>query len=176
MKSLILSLFLIGSIVQAEDPVLLDAHIRMIPKIMALDTKNNFRVHNGRAILAIVYDQNKKANAQKIADTVNRLYSGKVATLSFHAQAVSVDELVERSDVSFTYLIPMNTNAVRRAALWGQNQSVPVFSYDPGNLDNGILGAIAIERATVIYLNKNVMRSGKFIFDDSLLQIARYVE
>lgn len=175
MKRLLLSLCLLAALARAEDPVLLEAQVRMIPKIMALDTRIASRTPNGRAVLAIVYDH-KKATAQKFADTINRLYGGRVASLNFTALPLSSEEIAEHPEIAFAYLTPMSVSAVRRVAQWGQSQSVPVFSYDAGNLDNGILGAVAIERSTVIYLNRNVMRNGRFIFDDSLLQIARYVE
>jgi len=38
------------------------------------------------------------------------------------------------------------------------------------------LGSIAIERSTVIYMNKTVLKEGKFRFNDTLFQIARLIE
>ena len=162
--------------VHAEDALLLNAHIRMIPKIMALDTQALSHNSSGKAILGIVYDDNRKNYAKKIADEINSNYAGNVGALPFVALAISVDELVIRRDIAFAYLVDMSKTSVNRVAPWGISSSVPVFSYNAQNLDLGILGTIVIERSTVIYINKNVLKAGKYRFNDSLFQIARLVE
>lgn len=167
---------LLCTFLHGEDEILLDAHIRMIPKIMALDTKIAALPSANKAVLGIIYDKPRKASAQKVAESINRLYNGKVASLSFVAIPLSSDELGERRDVTFAYLMPMSPLSTRRIGVWGALHSVPTFSYDPDALESGILGAIAIERETVIYLNKTAIKNGRFRFDDSLLQMARYVE
>jgi len=161
---------------RAEDPLLLNTHIRMIPKIMALDTQALSHSSSGKAILGVVYDDNRKNSAKKVADEINADYDGNIGTLPFVAIAISVDELMLRHDIAFVYLVEMRNSSVRRVAPWGILNSVPAFSYNSENLDLGILGAIAIERSTVIYLNKNVLKEGKFRFNDTLFQIARFVE
>jgi uncharacterized membrane protein len=162
--------------VHAEDTILLNAHIRMIPKIMALDTQALSHNPSGKATLAIVYDNNRRNNAKKIADEINNNYNGNVGVLPFVAIPLSVDELVIRRDIAFTYLIDMSKISVNRVAAWGSINNIPTFSYNAQNLDLGILGTIVIERSTVIYINKNVLKAGKFRFNDTLFQIARLVE
>ena len=161
--------------VHAEDSILLNAHIRIIPKIMALDTQALSHNTSGKAVLGIVYDDGHKNNAKKIADEINRNYNGNVGAIPFAAVPISVDELVIRRDIAFAYLIDMSHTSVNRVASWGNSNSVPTFSYNAQNLDLGILGTIVIERSTVIYINKNVLKAGKFRFNDSLFQIARLV-
>lgn len=160
----------------AEDSLLLNTHIRMIPKIMALDTQALSHSSSGKAVLSVVYDENHKNSAKKVADEINTDYDGHIGILPFVAIAISVDELMLRHDIAFVYLVEMRNSSVRRVAPWGILNSVPTFSYNSENLDLGILGAIAIERSTVIYLNKNVLKEGKFRFNDTLFQIARLVE
>jgi hypothetical protein len=162
--------------VHAEDTLLLNAHIRMIPKIMALDTQALSHSSSGKAILGIVYDDNRKNSAKKIADEINSNHNGNVGALPFIAIAISVDELVIRHDIAFAYLIDMSKSSVNKVASWGTSNNSPTFSYNAQNLDLGILGTIVIERSTVIYINKNVLKAGKFRFNDSLFQIARLVE
>lgn len=167
---------LLCTLLHGEEEVLMEAHIRMIPKIMALNTRIAALPSANKAVLGIIYDKTRKASAYKVADSINRLYNGKVASLSFIATPLSSDELVERRDVAFAYLMPMSATSTRRIGAWGTLHSIPTFSYDPDALESGILGAIAIERETVIYLNKTAIKNGRFRFDDSLLQMARYVE
>ncbi len=161
---------------QAEDELLLNAHIKMIPKIMALDTRLSSKATSIKPVLAIVYEGNRKRIAENIADEITLIHKGKVANLSFTTMVVSVDELLLQRGISFVYVTKMGDSSVRKIGTWGVSNSIPTFSYDVSNIDNGILGSIAIERSTVIYINKTVLKEGKFRFNDTLFQIARLVE
>jgi len=161
---------------KAEDALLLDAHIKMIPKIMALDTRLSSRAASIRPILAIVYESNRKKIAENIAEEITLKHNGKVANLSFTTVILSVEELLLRRDISFVYITKMGNSSARKIGAWGVSNSVPTFSYDVSNIDDGILGSIAIERSTVIYINKITLKEGKFRFNDTLFQIARLVD
>lgn len=177
MRRLVFLILTLVTLAGAEDAFILNTHIRMIPKIMALDTQLTASGANSKKILlGIVYDKHRKSTAQEIADSINTLYNGKVGALSFNAVAVSAAEFSERQDIAFAYLINMETASIRNVAIWGVTHSIPTFSYDADYLNLGVLGSIAIERTTIIYLNKKVMKTGKFRFHDSLLQLARYTE
>lgn len=161
-------------IAAAEDSVLLTTHIRMIPKIMALEIQPSS--NNTPSLLGVIYDGERKSQAQAVADEINHYHNGKVANLTFIALAVSVNELSKRNDISFAYLIQMSASSVAQAATWGLLNSTPTFSYDLSDLEYGVLGSIAIERTTVIYINKTILKKGKFHFNDALFQIARLIE
>lgn len=149
----------------------------MLPKIMALDTRLTSKTNSPKAIFAVVYDSNRKADAQFIADEVNRSFNGKVSNIPFVAIPMSVAEVTERKDLAFIYVLQRcNTKALKKVAAWGIENSIPTFAYDVSDLESGILGSIAIERSTVIYINKKTLKEGKFHFDDTLYQIARLVE
>lgn len=170
-------LLLLGFLLaEAEDPILLNAHIRMIPKIMALDTKITSKFSYNKATLAVIYDNNRKVNAQKIAGDMQQYYNGKVADIPFTAIALSVDELMKRDDIAFAYLTQMATPSIKKVAKWGTNNSIATFSYNAGDLELGILGSIVIERSTVIYINKNVLKLGNLRFNDTLFQIVKLTE
>ncbi|MDD5160622.1 MAG: hypothetical protein PHI47_11255 [Sulfuricurvum sp.] len=167
----ILSILLL--FIHAEDNVLLNTHIKMIPKIMVLDLKAASK--SNTATLAIVYESNRKALAQNIADEINQNYNGKVGNLNFLAMAVNVDDLLLRKDVTFVYLTSMSNRSVDKVAAWALTSSIPTFSYDLSDLERGILGSIVIERSTIIYINKNILKEGKFRFNDTLFQLARLI-
>ncbi|MFY9142033.1 hypothetical protein [Sulfuricurvum sp.] len=161
---------------EAEDPILLNAHIRMIPKIMALDTKITSKFTLNKANLAVIYDNNRKANAQKIADDMVQYYNGKVADIPFATIVLSADELANRHDIAFIYLTQMSTPSIKKVAKWGSTNSIATFSYNVGDLELGVLGSITIERSTIIYINKNVLKLGNLRFNDTLFQIAKLTE
>ena len=174
----ILFLLLISFFIAAADPsFLVNTHIRMLPKIMALDTQLAVKAPSSKIIMAIVYDSNRKATAQVIADEINRVHNKKVSNISFTAVPFSVDELMLNKEIAFVYVIQQCTSqSVKKVAVWGIANTVPTFSYDVNDLEFGILGSIAMERSTIVYINKNTLKEGKFRFNDTLLQIARLVE
>lgn len=160
----------------AEDTLLLNANVRMIPKIMALNARLSSKDFANQAILGIIYADNHKTNAKNIADKMNRLYNGKIANLSFVATPISVEDLMGRRDLSFVYVTQMSESSTARIGAWGIANAVPTFAYDISGLEHGILGSIAIERDTVIYISKTALKTGKFHFNDTLFQIARLIE
>lgn len=140
---------------------------------MVLDLKTTSKPNI--ATLAIAYEPNRKVLAQKIADEINQNYNGKVGNLNFTAIAVNADDLLSRKDISFVYLTSMSNRSVDKISEWALSSSIPTFSYDLSDLERGILGSIVIERSTVIYINKNVLKEGKFRFNDTLFQLARLI-
>lgn len=173
---LLLFFLIVFSNAKAEDPLLLNAHVRMIPKIMFLETQVSSHNTGDKAILGVIYAGNRKNSAKKIAEEFNSYHNGKVGSFPFIAIAISVEELLVRHDIACTYLIEMDDSSIKRVASWGVSQSIPTFAYDLNALDLGILGSISIERTTVIYLNKRVLKLAKFRFHSSLFQIAKLVE
>lgn len=163
-------------IAKGEDALLVNTYVRMTPKIMFLDTQAALHNPANKAILAVVYEEKNKNSAKKIADEINGYYGGKIGNLSFSALPLPVEELINRHDIAFAYLTQMGRHSITQISAWGISNSVPTFSYDPKDLDNGILGSIVIERTTVIYLNKNILKLSKIRFNETLFQIARLIE
>jgi hypothetical protein len=173
---IIFLLFLGLFVAIADDSFLLNAHIRMLPKIMALDTRLS-KTPTSKAIFAVAYDVTRKTNAQFIADEINKFHNGKISNIPFTAVALSIEEITERKDIAFVYVIQRcSPKSLKKVAEWGINNSVPTFSYDVADLEYGLLGSIAIERSSIIYINKNTLKEGKFHFDKTLYLIARLVE
>lgn len=176
MSKVFFTLLLLFSFLHGQNNLLLDTHIRMIPKIMALDTKLVSKSGSKKIELAIIYDDERKKLATEIASEINRHYNNKVGNITFSASAVSSNELIEHRDIDFIYTIALTSPSLKKVAQWGLRNGIPTFSDDINGLDNGILGSIAIERSTVIYLSKSALKEGKFRFNESLFQIVRLVE
>jgi hypothetical protein len=148
----------------------------MIPKIMALDTQILSHNPSGKAILAVVYDDDHKNSALKLAEAMNTYYNKKVGVLPFIAIALSIEELINHHDTAFAYATQMSSTSIAHLAKWAIMYNVPTFSYDPSELEHGILGSIVIERNTIIYISKSTLKAGKFRFNNALFQIVRLVE
>jgi len=174
----IILFFLFGFfIASAHESFIVNGHIRMLPKIMALDTRLKSKTDSSKVIFAVVYDLNRKSDAQFIADEINRFHHERVSNIPFTAIALSVNEVTERKDIAFVYMIQKcSSKSLKQVASWAIENSIPTFSYDVADLESGILGSIAFERSTVIYINKKTLKEGKFHFDGTLYQIARLIE
>ncbi|MDD5717438.1 MAG: hypothetical protein PHW64_06505 [Sulfuricurvum sp.] len=166
-------ILILFSLLRGEDSTLLNAHIRIIPKIMALYPTAKYIPS---ATLAIVYEGNRKVFAQQIASQINSLYNGKIGEVYFKAIPLSTNEVLNSKSVTFIYFVQMSSKTVEEITEWGTDNGIPTFSYDMSDLNRGALGSVSIERNTMIYLNKNVLKNGKFHFNESLYSIARLVE
>jgi hypothetical protein len=161
----------------AHESLIINTHIRMLPKIMALDSRLASKSDSSKIIFAVVYDSNRKSDAHAIVDEINKVHNGKVSNIPFTAIALSANEVTERRDISFVYITQKcSTKMVKKIASWGIENSIPTFSYDVSDLEYGVLGSVAIERNAIIYINKNTLKEGKFHFDGTLYQIARLIE
>lgn len=169
MRSLYLILLFIIHL-NAEDAMLLNAHMRLIPKIMYLSN-----AADSSLMLGVVYSEGRKTTAEKIVSGIQQNYKGLIAEKSFKIMAIPFNELKKYPMLSFLYVTKMDSNTVINVADWALSNSIPTFSYDYKNLDHGILGTITIERNAVIYINKEVLKSGKFQINKSLLEMAKLI-
>lgn len=174
MRKLLLFLFGLNIWLHAQESMLLETQIKIIPKIMLLNSK--IAAKTSKAILGVVYDNGFQYRANNIASAINTLYGGKIGHIFFEAVAVSVEELSQERKIDFVYMSSVSDESARRCAAWGVLMRVPVFSYDVSDLENGVLGSVSIERNTVIYISKSVLKAAQFEFKDSFYQIARLIE
>jgi hypothetical protein len=172
-RLLIFSLFL-APFLFAENTLLLETQIRMIPKIMALNTDIVRRSNSSDIIIAIISDN--KGFAATVANKMNNHFKGQVGTLKFTAEAVTVNEFSTRHDLSFVYLINESQNSLLKVIAISKDRDIPSFVYNIEDLYVGALGSITIERSTIITLNKNTLKSGNYHFNDALYQMARWTE
>lgn len=169
MRALFLSILFILNL-YGEDALLLNAHMRLIPKIMYLCNSNNAPL-----VLGIVYSDGRKSTAEKMVSDINTYYKGEIADRPFKAIALSVNDLKKSQNLTFIYFTKMDTASVIQTANWSLSNNIPTFSYDLKNLEHGVLGTISIERNAVIYLNKDILKSGKFQMNKSLLEMAKLI-
>jgi hypothetical protein len=174
MRGFLLLFFGLSVLLHGEQSMLLETQIKIIPKIMALNTK--IATKTSKAILGVVYDNGFQSKANDIVRAINTLYGGKIGRVSFEAVAVSVEELSQERKIDFVYMSSVSDESAKRCASWGASMRVPVFAYDVSDLENGVLGSISIERNTVVYISKSVLKAAQFEFNDSFYQIARLIE
>lgn len=171
MRRILFTLLLFISMLEAKETMRLDTHIRIIPKLISLCHANI----KEPLTMAIVYDDNRKASAQTIASQMNALHSNRSGSLPFNAVALSVNELSAAKNIGFIYLLSMQQESVRKIVTLSQKLSIPTFSYNMNDLENGVLGSINLERSTVIYMSKSALRTGQFYCSDSLLSMVKFV-
>lgn len=173
MLRLLIFFIVFHTFIHAEDQMILNTHMRIIPKIMALYpiTKKT-----DTAILAIVYTDGHQKIAEKVAMQINETYRGKAGGFAFKALPVASNKLNNVANITFIYILKMNPADVSALTSWATANTIPTFAYDVSDLTYGALGSISIERSTVIYISKSVLKNGKFRFDDSLFTLTRLIE
>jgi len=174
MLRLLLLSFCLVPFLFAENSLLLDTQIRMIPKIMALNTDILRKSSSSDIILGVISDQ--KGFGSAVATKINDYYKGQVGNLKFTAEAITTAELSTRRDLSFVYLLDASQSSILQAISISKEKTIPSFVYNISDLPLGALGYISIERSTIITLNKNTLKSGNYHFSDALYQMARWIE
>lgn len=172
----LITLLSIFALAYGEDPLLLNAQIQMLPKIMALNTDLTTHSGSSKTLFGVIYDDDRRAFALSVTDKINAYHKGQVGSLKFTAVAIHINELSARRDLSFLYLLEASQASILKAIAHSKEKKIPAFVYNIVDLPLGALGSIAIERSTIIYLNKNTLTLGEYHFNDSLYQMVRWVE
>jgi len=174
MLRLLLLSFCLVPFLFAENSLLLNTQIRMIPKIMALNTDILRKSISSDIIIGVISDS--KGLSSEIATKINNYYKGQVGNLKFTAEAITTNELFARRDLSFVYLLDASQSTVVQTIALTKEKKIPSFVYNITDLPLGALGSISIERSTVITLNKNTLKSGNYHFNTALYQMVRWIE
>lgn len=176
MRRFLILYFYISTVLFAENTLLLDVQTRMLPKIMALDSDIKNHSNSSKVTLGVIYDDDRRVFALSVTDKINTYHKGQVGSLKFTAVAIHINELSARRDLSFLYLLEASQTSILEAIAHSKEKKIPAFVYNIADLPLGALGSIAIERSTIIYLNKNTLTLGDYHFNDSLYQMVRWVE
>ncbi|OHE04766.1 MAG: hypothetical protein A2513_00360 [Sulfurimonas sp. RIFOXYD12_FULL_33_39] len=157
------------------DDVLLKAQASIFPKIMLLDKKVEDKLIRGEIVYTIVYDKYDYNKALEVGGYINETYKGYFHKYKYKINFVDVLELSDKTEASAIYVLNVEKETQKVADI-AKKKGVISFSYDIGNLKNGLMFSLVIEKSTVLYLKKENLYNQKVEFVDSLLQIVRFTE
>lgn len=157
------------------DYVLLKAQASIFPKIILLDKKVENKLIDGEIVYTIVYDKNDYDEALKISDFIHENYKGRFDKYRYKINLVDVLEFSTKTKASAIYVLQLDKE-IQKISDIAKEKGVISFSYDIGNLKDGLMFSLVIEKSTVLYVKKENLYNKKVEFVDSLLQIVRFTE
>lgn len=157
------------------DDVLLKAQASIFPKIILLDKKVENKLIDGEIVYTIVYDKNDYDKALKISDFIYENYKGSFDKYRYRINLVDVLEFSRKTKASAIYVLQLDKE-IQKVSDIAKEKGVISFSYDIGNLKDGLMFSLIIEKSTILYVKKENLYNKKVEFVDSLLQIVRFTE
>ena len=153
----------------------LNAQTIIFPKLLLLKKDPASLLVDGRIRFCILYEPEDRAVALHIKARLQRLYPGTIEGYPFEATMLQYGEINADTHVSALLMLYAG-KGVEQAVAYAQKHGIVTFAYDPAYLRKGLLFALGIERATVIYLNRDALSKYGIQFSDALYQIVRFVD
>lgn len=157
------------------DDILLKTQASIFPKIMLLDKKLNDKLIDGKIIYTIVYEKDDYNTALDINKFIDANYKGYFNEYAYKINLVEFSNLSNETQASAIYVLN-SRKYIGKVAEIARQKGIISFSYDTDNLKNGFMFSLAIEKSTIIYLEKGNLYTKKVDFVDSLLQIVKFTE
>lgn len=157
------------------DYVLLKAQASIFPKIILLDKKLENKLIDGEIVYTIVYDKNDYDKALKISDYIYENYKGSFDKYRYKINLVDILDFSTKTKASAIYVLQLDKE-IQKVANIAKEKGVISFSYDIGNLKDGLMFSLIIEKSTLLYVKKENLYNKNVEFVESLLQIVRFTE
>jgi len=159
----------------AYDDILLDAQIRVLPKIALLDKDLSKKLIDNKVVLVIARDKDDSDEAKAIAE---KILSNTGGILGSYRLKVVVSDFanLSKNDMSLLYIMDSSEANIKKAVQVAREKDVVSFTYSREALSMGATLSLQIERNTVIMLNKNSVKDSSIRFVDSFYKIIRVVE
>lgn len=151
------------------------AQASIFPKITLLDKKLNEKLIDGKIIYTIAYEKEDYHTAVEIVKYMQINYIEHFDEYNYKINLVTFSDL--SYDINTTVIYALNSDDyIQKVANIGKENGIITFAYDMKNLKNGLLFSLALEKSTVLYLNKDNLYNKNIEFVDSLLQMVKFID
>lgn len=175
MRKFILFFLILSATLYAHtyNKMLIKAQALIFPKILLLDKKLNQKMIDNKIVFIIAYEKGDHATATSIQNIVSEHYKD---FLSLHILETKIMEFTEISkETKATAIYALNSDTkVNNLSKICSSKGIVSFSYDINNLKNGLMFSLALEKDTVLYLNKENLNKHTTDFVDSLYEIVKF--
>ncbi len=177
MKKALLLFFILISLLHGYNynEVLLKAQASIFPKILLLDKKLENKLIDGKIIYTIVYEKNDYLTAMEISQYINSEFANSLDGFAYKVNLVEFSELSPLIRTSALYALNSDKH-ISKVAQIAKEKGIISFAYDVGNLKNGLLLSLMLEKSTVLYLNKNNLYTYNIDFVNTFLQMVRFID
>ncbi len=177
MKKIILFFLICNSVAFAYsyNELLLKAQATIFPKLLLLDEKLDEKLVNGKIVYTIVYKERDYFTALEVRDLLETNHNHGLNGYKFVISMIKYSDI--SPDIEATALYALNAEKdIAKVARIALSKNIITFAYNVEDTKKGLLFSLAMERSTVIYLNREVLQNCKVDFVDSLYQIVRLID
>jgi len=140
-----------------------------------LDKKLDEKLIDGKIIYTIAYEEEDYPTAVDITKYIETNYKEHFDEYSYVVNLVAFSDL--SCDINTTVIYALNSDGgINKVANIAKRNGIISFAYDINNLKNGLLFSLALEKTTVLYLNKENLYTENIDFVDSLLQMVNFID
>ena len=178
MKALAIFFSIFVNLIYASsyNDLLLKAQSSIFPKILLLDKKLENKLVNNTLIYTIVYKNDDYNTALRVKNMImkdNKKYFGKYP---YKIDLVQFSKLSFKTEASSFYILDLSDEDVKKAAIIAKAKGIVSFAYNIDDLKDGLLFSLVMEKSIGLYLNKSNLSTKKIDFDDSLLQMVKFMD
>jgi hypothetical protein len=157
------------------DELTLKAQSAIFPKLLLLDQDISQKLINQEIVFSIVCEDDDKRSAIKIKNLIEKQFRGKIGKYRLKVIIQSFEDVENQKPTATAYYI-LNTEYMKmqKVSYVGMDNNLILFSYDKNYFQNGVLISLAIKGTTVIYLNKEILKSYNINFVDAFYQIVKF--
>jgi len=165
---LILSLQLFAC---SYDDTILKIEAKLFPKIALLE-QNIQKSQSKFLTITIFANEIDRVTAYNFKKTIEMNYPQEFSGKRIQ---VNVRQFSLKSVQKVDAIIILNhtQKKIKEITKWANENAIVSFSYDPYDLENGVLASIYIGKTTKPYLNSSVMKKYNFQFNAFLLQLCK---
>jgi hypothetical protein len=150
------------------DNLLIDAQIKLYPKLILLDKNHNKKTINNKIHITIVHHHSDYQKALEIKRKIEKTHPVVTAEIKEFSQ---IDNNLKSSAL---YILKGEDKDIEKVTKIASKKHIPTFSYDIEDLKHNCLISLYIEQTPVIYFNNKVHKKYGINFSDLFYQIVRF--
>lgn len=173
-KLFIFTLLSVALFARQYDTVVFDIEAKLFPKMMFLE-KNIQKKIDSQISVVIIAEEIDFEKATEFKNKIEQKYPNGIKNKTINISIKPFHENIA-TNIDAIIVLSHEPEMIQTIASWANARKILSFSYDPADLNNGILASIYIGKSTKPYLNAEIIKEYDFIFDSYLLQLSKFRE
>jgi hypothetical protein len=149
------------------DNLLIDAQIKLYPKLILLDKNYYTKTINNKIHITIVHHYSDYQKALEIKQKIEKIHTIDTDIKEF-------SQINNSIKTSALYILKGEDFHIKNVTTIASKKHIPTFSYDIEDLKYGCLISLYIEDTPIIYFNTNIHKKYDIDFSELFYQIVRF--
>ena len=175
MRLWLLSIFVTASLFGFDNNLLIRAEVSIFPKLLLLVKEPQKVLVKGGIVFAIVHEEEEIGSALALKALMDQQYKGFIENYPFSVILVQYSKLNETLEASALMALRSKDHIDKPAKL-AIKKKIISFVEDVAYLEEGYLFSLNLERSTIIYMNKPMLRYYGIEFSDTLYHVVRFFD